>query len=819
MNPPDDIVRKPRAWLRRLRRIVYGFTLLVAIAAAALLWLYYNLSTVVVWFANRSIPGMRLELDHASFVTRQQIEFRKLSLRLEKESGQTLQIEKAIVDFQWRDLWQRRIGRISVENPRVHVTDDLLAAASGKSSPNQSEDTSADKLWRVEKFTVSGGHTDIDLSQTPSIKFGFSGDCGEIYLSSDIKFSTRQQSLSVDNVEMLGKGAKPVRFGTIKSIKVRFTLNQLAANKIDELSVDAPSFWLSPELFKVFSTDASKSPPAATTTAQALPTPWIIGKFHVTDGSYSMSGFGDSVPETSLKFASDEEDVEIGGGSDALGEKSHKLQLWDVYTAAAFARYDRILWIGSAQVDFTAAGLFGRREIGGVTITEMDFLLGQKFRSLLAAMDEGKAPTTTAQPSPVVTPPAADGASPWKIKDFRIINGRATLADLGVELPNIGFKLDTELNDLPLSGDIRYAGTDVQEVTIRDLTINSPHDPFVPVLNFASITLRFSLAEILRQKIEEVRFDRPTIFVGEQLFWYADELKQRAAATPAAAPQPGQPAQPQPSWSIDKLLVKDGGLVIANAGQAGLAVPFGFSSVAENLRFNDLSDLRLKVKLSIAEGDYAFPSYELAFKQLKGGLEFGLPPGSDARNVVQDFSAASVKWKQFDARKLWLSVTYDVNGIYGRFGGAAYSGYIAGEFDFYMQPDTPWSGWVDGTNLELKGITDALAPRNFQLSGPANFDVEVNGLNHEIERFTGKMTMKKPGKLRIGKLDELIAAIPAAWGSIKKGSTRITLETLRDFDYTSGNADFWFAGGQGRLALKVQGSRGSRNFDVAVHGN
>jgi hypothetical protein len=612
-----------------------------------------------------------------------------------------------------------------------------------------------------------------------------------------------KQRIEIHNLSLKLRDGRGQILGVEKAV-IDFSLRGLRAHRIDGVNLQTPAIHFTPAAPGAFgSHSAASGTPSA---------PWVIGKLHVASGEFFMDGFGASVPETSLKFAADEENFQIGADAGALTELPHKLQLWDIRVAPSFAKVQPFLFAGSVQVDFTAGGLFVRNELAGVTITSLDFTMGQKFRSLLAASGRANPPVTQTGTAPGET-------NPWVVRSLRIFNGRAVLDDLGVELPAIAFKLDTEMKNVALSGDIRHASKQVEEVVISDLTIHSPHDPFVPVLNFELIRLRFSLAQILDQEIDEVIFDRPTIYICEELFWYADELKRRQAAAPPSAPKAAQNEASQANWRIDKFSVNSGSLVVANAGHAGVAVPFEFSTEAENLRFNDPNDLRLKLNLVIPEGDYTFPSYQLEFRQLKGDVKFGLPPGRNAKNIFQNFSAKQARWKQFTAGKLWLGVTYDRDGIYGKFGGAVYGGYVTGEFNFYMQPDTPWAGWVSGTDVNLKQITDILAPQNFQMSGPANFNVEINGLNHEIERVTGNVKTKTAGKLKIAKLDQFIADIPKSWGSIKQGTTRIALETLRDFDYTTCNGDFWYVGGRGNLTLKMRGPRGSRNFDIALHGD
>ena len=659
MSDPQNAVRKPRKWLRWLRLLAATLALLLACLIILSFYLYHNLTDVVVWFANRSQPGMALELQRAEFTSGSRIEFQNLTLKTGRQSDPALRIEKAVIDFTWNDLRNHRIASIQVENPSISITDALLNSPA-QTPAGKAKVTSADGLWLVDEFKISGGSAEIDVSHSPLIRFAFASDLHEIYLSSEIKLSTQSQSLNISRIEFLSRDPKPVEFGTIKSIAINFSLNHIAQNKIDGLTIATPSLSLTPGLLETLSTATSGTVVVNSGTNAVPGTPWSIGKLHLSDGNFFVKGFGNQIPETSMKFAMDEENLLLGVNSDASSEVPHKIQIWDIRGAAAFARLQPFLWVGSAEVDFTANGLFQRGELEAVTITEMDLQLGQTFRSLLAA---------TAPPKSNTASPAAQAGSdskPWVIRNLHIINGRATMVDLGPELPNIGFKLDTDMNNVALSDEIGHADTKVQEVVISDLTIPSPLDPFVPVLNFATIRLRFSLAQILDQQIDQVVLEKPSIFVGEQLFWYADVLKRRQTAVPAATPQSApQPDAPPHSWSINELQVTEGSLVLANAGKEGVTMPFKFSSEAKNLHFNNLSDLQLKVRLQIQKADYPFPSYQLLLKQLEGNIDFGLPPDTNARNLVQTLYASGARWRQFDASQLWLSVTYDSNGIYG----------------------------------------------------------------------------------------------------------------------------------------------------------
>ncbi|MGA1130603.1 MAG: hypothetical protein ACO3XN_11115, partial [Chthoniobacterales bacterium] len=55
--------------------------------------------------------------------------------------------------------------------------------------------------------------------------------------------------------------------------------------------------------------------------------------------------------------------------------------------------------------------------------------------------------------------------------------------------------------------------------------------------------------------------------------------------------------------------------------------------------------------------------------------------------------------------------------------------------------------------------------------------------------------------------------------SVKRDLTRVSLETLRDFDYDSASADFWFVADRGKARVRMRGPAGSRNIDLVLHGD
>jgi len=248
-----------------------------------------------------------------------------------------------------------------------------------------------------------------------------------------------------------------------------------------------------------------------------------------------------------------------------------------------------------------------------------------------------------------------------------------------------------------------------------------------------------------------------------------------------------------------------------------LPLPLTFSTSAENLNLGKLSDLKLALDLKVPQEDYVFPGYKLELIQLGGNIRFDLPPRSAANNLVQTLRMKEVRWRQFHADEGWLSVTFDSKGINGEIGAKGYGGYLNGGFSFFFGDTYPWVGWLSGAKVDLKKVTDVMAPGSFAMDGPAEFKLEANGASSSLERLKGNLRAVHRGKLQIGKLDQILADIPTDWYWLKRETTRILLETLRDFTYDTGDASFWYLNDEGNLKLTLQGPLGSRNIDLVLH--
>ncbi|NJL19497.1 MAG: hypothetical protein HC901_04455 [Bdellovibrionaceae bacterium] len=81
------------------------------------------------------------------------------------------------------------------------------------------------------------------------------------------------------------------------------------------------------------------------------------------------------------------------------------------------------------------------------------------------------------------------------------------------------------------------------------IEIRLPYDPIVTVLRFETIRVAFSWAGIQQQQIDQLSLLGPTVYIGDDLFWFVDRLKTAAQEAAPAAPAPRGPSVISASWA------------------------------------------------------------------------------------------------------------------------------------------------------------------------------------------------------------------------------------------------------------------------------
>ena len=198
---------------------------------------------------------------------------------------------------------------------------------------------------------------------------------------------------------------------------------------------------------------------------------------------------------------------------------------------------------------------------------------------------------------------------------------------------------------------------------LADLTLESPLDPFRPVVHVGSIFVEFTLADLVNHQLSSIAVVSPTIYLGEDLIWYMNTTRRAATSAPSAQP-----------WTVQSLRADLGKIVITFQGVNRASLPLNFRTDAHDVILGDLATLRLAAALQVPKQDYTFPGFDLGLIGVEGELRFDYPPGQATDNVVNTLRVDAIRWRDYVVRDGWLAATFDQRGVNGTIGGSAYDG-------------------------------------------------------------------------------------------------------------------------------------------------
>jgi hypothetical protein len=564
--------------------------------------------------------------------------------------------------------------------------------------------------------------------------------------------------------------------------KASFTFEDVARRQIGELQLLNPLLRISPGWSGVLPGVEAGSGGGA---------PLTIRRIVCDYGEVVYEGAGK--PMVRAKFCLDWSDFSAAKADPV------ELVLWDVQALAPGAEVP-FMTIDLARLTGTPVEMFEQFALRSVAIKGGLLALG-------SAMGQFAAPAAAGHP------PSPAGASfMWRIGNLQIRDVKAFLGNNAwQDEGDATFVINTDLADLSPAEMTQKIGGTMQQVELTDILVPSPRDPFTHVLTLRSVFLGFTLAGILRSELEEVKILHPVIHIGEELFVYMEDARKRFADDGHSGDEP------QAGWKIRRLEVAFGSLIVGSSGRKQYGLPLNFHTIAENVALDDLASLSLKGGLEIPAHEYKFPAYQIEVQTNPGELLFSYPPEHGVENIVGTVGISKLRWRQYVMDDSWISATFDRTGIHAKFGGALFSGIVGGGLSFLFEDSSPWIGWFSGTGVDLRQLTDVIAPENFSMSGPLDLVLQTNARARDIQRIQGSYSAPSPGRMEIRKIDDLLARIPEEWAALKKSAMRLALENMRDFDYDHAGGTISFAGGQGEIDLKLQGPLGSRKFSTYLH--
>ncbi len=448
------------------------------------------------------------------------------------------------------------------------------------------------------------------------------------------------------------------------------------------------------------------------------------------------------------------------------------------------------------EVKWTWDGLW-RREIESVRALGMDLWLGR-----MQAATEDR---------------SGGGASPFgPITVKKLLIGQSTLHidNLAPGLPpipvDVGAVTAMVLENLVLgAASDDPAASETMIFVIEDLELRSPYDQLEPVLAFEAIRLGFSWNGIQSRQIDQLVFERPTIYIGQDIFWFVDEIRKREAVEDTGEP-----------WTIGNLEIIAGNLVLSSL-ENRLRLPIIFQTSRTGLVLSDFSQMPLDINLEIPVTNLDYAEYGLRVEEMKGELLFSLPieerGTKDLSNINPVVTIKGVEFKGLEARDIFITATFDREGVYGRVGGTAYQGYLEGEFTLLLDGQMSWNSWGSISGLDLEPLTDILSPENFVMDGPVNAYFNAKGASKELLDLTGHLAIDQPGTMHVTAIDELIEKLPADMVGLRRDLSKIGLEAFRHYEFTDGRIEFAFQPPLSHIHLNLGGVQGRRDIELRWH--
>ncbi|MCB1228693.1 MAG: hypothetical protein KDN19_00410 [Verrucomicrobiae bacterium] len=491
-----------------------------------------------------------------------------------------------------------------------------------------------------------------------------------------------------------------------------------------------------------------------------------------------------------------------------------------------------VAFVRELTVEFDAAGVQRDRRVEKIEVRGGEFQIGKGLREMV---DGGEAVEDEADKA--AEPPKPDGGQAantkesdpldrtgeWTVGEFVVTESQVRFESLIPQIEGLEFAIETRLHDIPLSQGGLLAQDRKQKVELAGIEVRDPYDSFITVAFLPTIFVEFSFAGLVNQRIDKIDLISPSIYVRQGLFWWIDYQRNYrkqnegvgfgvdGTTAPVAYADPDEAGT---DWEIREINAHFGKIVIAPTGRPIGIVPFPFNA-STNMEKGEIS-LKLQIPRE-QQYVYEFPDLKLALFGLEGDIEFNVPIKQEDNNLVQTFTLERAVWKQYEVEKLYLTVTYDSDGIYGKFGGEAYDGYAEGQFNVYLNDVGRWDAWLAGTTFQMGPVTTVVAPDNFVMDGKVNAKLVSEGRGLVFGETWGEIDTLSPGRIDFTKLNEVIQDLPDDWSQLKRSATRLCLDTLKQFDYQTGKGDLYFVNRDGWLRLDLEGESGSRKLELYAH--
>jgi hypothetical protein len=346
-------------------------------------------------------------------------------------------------------------------------------------------------------------------------------------------------------------------------------------------------------------------------------------------------------------------------------------------------------------------------------------------------------------------------------------------------------------------------------VEISSVNLTSPFDPLAPVFVLPLTRVTFSYTEIWRHHIRRIDLIHPTMYLGEDLFWLTNQLRTEKTTATKGVEAP---------WVVSEFKVDYGRLAVNAFGQPVFHFPFFIKTMVDDIRLDQLDQISAKSSVIIENLTEDYPDYKVRINNLRGKLYFSWPPtDAKANNVVNSIQIKEISWNDIPATNVATTVTFDPNGVYGRLTGGCEGGQLSGNFEFYYSKGFTWNADFFADRVNCQPIAEKLAGKYADLTGEIDGRIEVQGKVTDILKCRGLLELPKAGTLKIKAMEDLLSRLPPDTPALKRDALKLAIESFDTYPYDRGKLTLNYAPTGGTSALRLDGPRGSRDFEVVLH--
>ena len=458
-----------------------------------------------------------------------------------------LQMRGGIVEASLAGVLERRhVESAQLIGPALGIPRVFPAFAGGDS------EAGASTGWSVDRLVVTAGH----VWQRGAVdRAGF-----DVRLAADLRNvgTDPERAAQPHEVKLTRVTASlPGEAGMLAAdeVRLRATLAGVADRRIDEVALRAPVVRVASQVEPTGRPIGRRAPAVPATTPAQRDTPaWTMGRVVTDDGQLDLQPTA-ATPGVRGGFRLDLHDL---GLDPAHAERLHRVRLQGV--RIRYPHHPASVVIDVGTVAFTMAGLRDRRQFARLDVESGVVMLDRAFRERLAG-DGGN------------ERPSEGGLGGWSIAQVDIDRLGIRLSDLGDDIPDVTLLVRTRMHDVPLGGLALREARQMQRVELSDIALNSPLDPFRPVLHVSTLFADFTIADLLEHQIAGLTIISPTIYLGEDLVWFKDAARDSTEGTDAN--------EPGPAWTVRRLRVELGRLVVTYNGLDRATVPLGFRTDAQ----------------------------------------------------------------------------------------------------------------------------------------------------------------------------------------------------------------------------------------------